>query len=148
MKKEAVAAEQMIAALFEGHSRIENMALLGRLEFGGGSIYRAWAKTERNAKARELLLAAAEREDANGKLLQLMSTLKDECEKCHTRLRKMPALRPAHSNVPSAPNAHPGTHTFAQTAAVNLRRAWRETFLTAAELNRGRPTASSSPSQS
>ncbi len=86
MKKEAVAAEQMIAALFEGHSRIENMALLGRLEFGGGSIYRAWAKTERNAKARELLLAAAEREDANGKLLQLMSTLKDECEKCHTPL--------------------------------------------------------------
>jgi uncharacterized protein len=84
MKNETVAPEQMIAALFEGKPRLESMALLGRLEYGGGAMYRAWAASERNEKAREQLLAAADREDANGKLLLQMSTFKNECEKCHT----------------------------------------------------------------
>ena len=86
MKEKAASAEQVIASLFEGQSRLEQMALLSRLEYGGASMYRAWAASERNAKAREALLAGAEREEANGKILRLMSTPKSECEKCHKRL--------------------------------------------------------------
>jgi uncharacterized protein len=85
-KLDKIPPEQAIAALFEGKSRLEQMALLARLEFGGGSIYRAWAKSEKNEKARERLLKAADREDENGKLLALMSTYKTECEKCHKPL--------------------------------------------------------------
>jgi hypothetical protein len=78
--------EQVMASLFEGRERLDQMALLARLEHGGASIYRAWAGAESNVKAREALLAAAEREEANAKLLRLMSTPKDECEKCHLAL--------------------------------------------------------------
>lgn len=81
-----VPPEQVMASLFEGRERLEQMALLARLEHGGASIYRAWAGAERNLKAREALLAAAEREEENAKLLRLMSTPKSECEKCHTPL--------------------------------------------------------------
>jgi len=78
--------EQVMASLFAGRERLDQMALLARLEHGGASLYRAWAGAERNVKAREALLAAAEREEANAKLLRLMSTPKGECEKCHTPL--------------------------------------------------------------
>jgi hypothetical protein len=78
--------EQVMASLFEGRERVDQMALLARLEHGGASLYRAWADAESNVKAREALLAAAEREEANAKLLRLMSTPKGECEKCHTPL--------------------------------------------------------------
>lgn len=81
-----VPPEQVMASLFEGRARLDQMALLARLEHGGASIYRAWAGAERNVKAREALLAAAEREEANAKLLRLMSTPKSECEKCHAAL--------------------------------------------------------------
>ena len=87
MKEEkSVPPERVMASLFEGRERMDQMALLARLEHGGASIYRAWAGDERNVKAREALLAAAEREEANAKLLRLMSTPKGECEKCHTAL--------------------------------------------------------------
>lgn len=87
MKEEkSVPPEQVMASLFEGRERLDQMALLARLEHGGASIYRAWAEAEPNVKAREALLAAAEREEANAKLLRLMSTLKGECEKCHAPL--------------------------------------------------------------
>jgi uncharacterized protein len=87
MKEEkGVPPEQVMASLFDGRERLDQMALLARLEHGGASIYRAWAGGERNVKAREALLAAAEREEANAKLLRLMSTPKGECEKCHTTL--------------------------------------------------------------
>ena len=87
MKEEkSTPPEQVMASLFDGRARLDQMALLARLEHGGASIYRAWAGTERNVKAREALLAAAEREDANAKLLRLMSTPKGECEKCHAPL--------------------------------------------------------------
>jgi uncharacterized protein len=82
--KESVPPEQVMASLFEGRDRLEQMALLARLEHGGASIYRAWAHAERNIKAREALVTAAEREEANAKLLRLMSTPKEKCEKCHT----------------------------------------------------------------
>jgi hypothetical protein len=78
--------EQTLALLFDGLSRTAQMALLSRLEFTGGSIYRRWAESERNAKAREALLAAAQREDDNANLLKLMTTPKLSCEKCHKPL--------------------------------------------------------------
>jgi hypothetical protein len=78
--------EQTLASLFEGLSRFEQMALLSRLEFSGGSIYRAWAASERNAKARDAMLDAAQREDDNANLLKLMTTPKTSCEKCHKPL--------------------------------------------------------------
>jgi hypothetical protein len=84
--KESVPPEQVMASLFEGRDRLEQMALLARLEHGGASIYRAWAHAERNIKAREAPVTAAEREEANAKLLRLMSTPKEKCEKCHTPL--------------------------------------------------------------
>lgn len=87
MKEEkSIPPEQVMAALFEGRERLDQMALLARLEHGGASIYRAWAGAERNVKAREALLGAAEREEANAKLLRLMSTPKGECEKCQAPL--------------------------------------------------------------
>jgi predicted RNA-binding Zn-ribbon protein involved in translation (DUF1610 family) len=87
MKEEkSTPPEQVMASLFEGRARLDQMALLARLEHGGASIYRAWASAERNVKAREALLAAAEREEANAKLLRLMSTPKGECEKCQAPL--------------------------------------------------------------
>ena len=77
-----VEAERAMAALFDGLTRIERMALLGRLEMAGASIYRALAEGEQNAKAREALLGAADNEGKNGALLRLMSTAKDRCENC------------------------------------------------------------------
>lgn len=72
-----------MAALFDGLTRRERMALLGRLEMAGGAIYRALAIEESNSKAREALLKAAEDEEKNGRMLKLMTTAKTECEKCH-----------------------------------------------------------------
>ncbi len=74
--------EQNLAALFDGLSRRERMALLSRLEYAGAALYRGFAAEEKNLKAREALLKAAEREEANGGVLRLMTTPKDRCEKC------------------------------------------------------------------
>lgn len=79
-------AEQAMAALFDGLSRREQLALLGRLERAGGGIYRALAASERNVKARAKLLAAADDEERNGALATSMGTLKGECEKCSRKL--------------------------------------------------------------
>lgn len=86
MKNDNLTPEQVLASLFEGLSHQDQMVLLSRLEFSGGSIYRAGAASERNAKAREALLAAAQREDDNANLLKGMTTLKTACEKCHKPL--------------------------------------------------------------
>ncbi|HEX4209060.1 MAG TPA: DUF1272 domain-containing protein [Candidatus Binataceae bacterium] len=86
MKNDNSTPEQVLASLFEGLSRHAQMALLSRLEFVGGSTYRAWAASERNAKARDALLAAAQREDDNANLLKGMTTMKTACEKCHKPL--------------------------------------------------------------
>jgi hypothetical protein len=82
MKNESIEAERAMAALFNGLTRIERMALLGRLEMAGASIYRALAEGEQNAKAREALLGAADNEGKNGALLRPMSTPRTSCEKC------------------------------------------------------------------
>jgi hypothetical protein len=55
MSKEG-SPEQVMASLFTGLSRNQQMALLGRLECTGADIYRAWAAKEQNVKAREALL--------------------------------------------------------------------------------------------
>jgi hypothetical protein len=83
--------EDQMAALFEGLSRIQQLALLGRLEKAGGRVYRALAHDEQNAKARDALLKAADDEDRNGDLLVLMTTPKVACEKCAAPL-------PAHTD--------------------------------------------------
>src|SRR5258708_6268901 len=74
--------QQMMASLFVGLSRFEQMELLSRLEVAGANIYRAFAADEKNVKAKEQLLKSAEREEANGALLKLMTTHKSACEKC------------------------------------------------------------------
>jgi len=86
MKNASLTPEQVMASFFEGLARSDQMALMSRLEFGGGSIYRRWAEAERNVKAREALLAAARREDDNAKLLKGMTTPKTSCEKCYKPL--------------------------------------------------------------
>jgi uncharacterized protein len=86
MNDEATRPEQVMAALFQELSRPQQMALMARLELTGGSLYRAWAGAEQNTKAREALIAAAEREEANASLLRLMTEPKGECEKCHKAL--------------------------------------------------------------
>jgi hypothetical protein len=87
------APEQVMASLFAGLSRLEQMALLGRLESTGAGLYRAWAAEEHNLKAREALLKAATREEENGRLLRLMSTAKESCEKCR---KPLPVRSEAH----------------------------------------------------
>lgn len=82
MSEKSNRPEQVMASLFEGLSNSEQMSLLGRLERGGSSMYRAWANSELNAKAREALIAAADREEQNARLLELMTTPKAECERC------------------------------------------------------------------
>lgn len=82
MADKSIAPEQLIASLLEGKSRREVMVILARLEHGGAGIYESLASEEKNQKAREALLAAAQREEQNSALLKLMTTTKDKCEKC------------------------------------------------------------------
>ncbi len=86
MSTKDTSPEKVMASLFVGLSRHEQMALLGRLESAGAGIYRALAVQEKNLKAREALLKAAGREEENGGLLRLMTTPKDSCEKCSRTL--------------------------------------------------------------
>ena len=82
MADKSIAPEQVIASLLEGRPRREVMVILARLEHGGAGIYESLAAQEKNQKAREALLAAAEREEQNSALLKMMTSVKDKCEKC------------------------------------------------------------------
>ena len=93
MGKHDTSPEQVMASLFAGLSRHEQMALLGRLESTGAGLYRAWAAQEQNVKASEALLKAATREEENGGLLRLMTTAKESCEKCG---KTLPVRSDAH----------------------------------------------------
>ncbi|MEX2247641.1 MAG: PaaI family thioesterase [Dehalococcoidia bacterium] len=62
--------EQQLAALFAGKPIEEQHALLARLERSGAALYRAFAEQEGDASARAELLAAAEREEENARLLE------------------------------------------------------------------------------
>jgi len=86
MSSEKISPERAMAALFVGLTRRERMALLGKLEMAGGKIYRALAAEEKNSKARDALLAAAEDEEKNGSLMKRMTTAKTECERCRRPL--------------------------------------------------------------
>ncbi|MGO9603016.1 MAG: DUF1272 domain-containing protein [Candidatus Binataceae bacterium] len=93
MSKQDASPQQIMASLFVGLSRHEQMALLGRLESAGAGIYRALAAEENNVKVREALLKAAGREEENGGLLRLMTTAKAGCEKCS---KPLPVRTDAH----------------------------------------------------
>ncbi len=111
MSDKKISPERTMAALFEGLSRREQMALLGKLEIAGGTIYRALAAEEKNSRARDALLKAAADEERNGGLLKLMTTPKTECEKCQ---------RPLTS--PSAGHACSFQCTFCDDCAGALNR--------------------------
>ena len=61
---------QTLTALFGGKSTSEQMALLAELERGGAALYRAFAQDETDAAARDVLLAAAAREEENAEVLE------------------------------------------------------------------------------
>jgi hypothetical protein len=88
MANRSVEPEQAMASLFEGLTRLQRIALLGRLETAGAQLYRALAADEKNAKARDKLLEAAGNEEMNDGLMKLMSTPKDACEKCGKALSR------------------------------------------------------------
>src|SRR5215831_7052803 len=54
---------EVLSGLFAGKSVADQQRLLATLERAGGAMYRGWAETTTDAKARDALLAAAERED-------------------------------------------------------------------------------------
>jgi len=59
-----------MAGLFAGKSEREQEELLATLERAGGALYRNLATIATDAKAKDELLAAAEREDANAAALE------------------------------------------------------------------------------
>ena len=61
---------EIMAGLFAGKSAREQQALLASLERAGGALYRNLAAATSDAKTRDELLAAAEREDANAVTLE------------------------------------------------------------------------------
>ena len=81
MSKQDTSPKRVMAALFIGFSRHEQMVLLGRPESTGVGLYRAWADQEPNVKAREALLKAATREEENSGLSHRMTTTKAGCER-------------------------------------------------------------------
>jgi uncharacterized protein (TIGR00369 family) len=62
--------QEAAAALFAGKSVAEQKALLATLEHGGAALYRSFATVETDPAARTALLAAAEREEENARLLE------------------------------------------------------------------------------
>ncbi|HXX48721.1 MAG TPA: PaaI family thioesterase [Myxococcota bacterium] len=61
---------ELMAGLFAGKSAAEQQELLATLERAGGALYRALAQGATDAKVRDELLQAAEREDANAVALE------------------------------------------------------------------------------
>ena len=62
--------QQVIGALFEGITPVEQKALLAQLERGGAAVYQALAAAETDASIRAELLAAADREVTNAEVLE------------------------------------------------------------------------------
>ena len=62
--------EEILASLFADKSVSEQKTLLARLERAGANLYRTWAATEMDAKTKAALLAAAEREEQNARVLE------------------------------------------------------------------------------
>jgi uncharacterized protein (TIGR00369 family) len=64
--------QEQLAALFAKGETLDHQNLLASLERSGGALYRAWAEKEKDPRAREALLAAAEREDQNAEVLEAL----------------------------------------------------------------------------
>ena len=62
--------EETLAALFAGKSLEQQKALIARLERAAAGLYRAWAAAEKDASTRAALLAAADREEQNARMLE------------------------------------------------------------------------------
>ena len=62
--------EETLSALFAGKSIPEQKRLLARLERAGAGLYRTWAANEKDPRTKEALLAAAEREEQNARVLE------------------------------------------------------------------------------
>jgi len=62
--------EETLAALFASKSVTQQKALLARLERAGANLYRTWAASEKDARTKQALLAAAEREEQNARVLE------------------------------------------------------------------------------
>ena len=62
--------EEILASLFAGKAVPEQKKLLARLERAGANLYRTWAATEMDARTKAALLAAAEREEQNARVLE------------------------------------------------------------------------------
>ena len=62
--------EETLTAMFAGKPRDQQKELLARLERAGAATYRALADGERDAAAKEALLAAALREEENAEVLE------------------------------------------------------------------------------
>ena len=63
-------AQQTLVSMFQEKSIDEQKALLAQLERSGAAVYRTFAQSEENAEARAELLAAAEREEQNARVLE------------------------------------------------------------------------------
>jgi len=55
---------------FVGKSQKDQEALLATLERAGAALYRGWAANETDPKRKAALLAAAEREEENARVLE------------------------------------------------------------------------------
>jgi hypothetical protein len=62
--------EETLAQLFASKSIPEQKALLARLERAGAGLYRAWAAVEEDPAVKAELLAAADREEENARVLE------------------------------------------------------------------------------
>ncbi|MFI5315881.1 MAG: PaaI family thioesterase [Myxococcota bacterium] len=61
---------EVMSALFAGKSALEQQQLLCTLEHAGGALYRSLAQAATDAKTRDELIRAAEREDENAAALE------------------------------------------------------------------------------
>jgi uncharacterized protein (TIGR00369 family) len=64
------APAEILGGLFSGKSVTEQQQLLSTLERAGGAMYRGWAESAADAKTRDALIRAAEREDENAAALE------------------------------------------------------------------------------
>ena len=62
--------QEQMGSLFSSGETLDHQGLLASLERSGGAMYRAWAAQEEDAEARAALLAAADREDENARVLE------------------------------------------------------------------------------
>jgi uncharacterized protein (TIGR00369 family) len=64
---------EVLSGLFAGKSLADQQRLLATLERAGGATYRGWAESAADAKTKDALLAAAEREDENAGALERLT---------------------------------------------------------------------------